>query len=412
MDRFQEVEFEIQYIKIVFICKKSLSFKINLPDGAMKFKIHEKKEFFLSLLILLITIGLFLRAVKLYERTEMPSIDKGKVIEITEEDLDGYTQIKSGYQALEVQITSGKYSGEILEGVNVLVYDLQFDTYLETGDPVSVVIEKSVKGNPRARVVNFHRRPVIYLMAGIFVFLILLIGRVKGFRSLVSLLFIIGLILAVLLPLILKGYSPVMVTVPVCAFGGFTTLFLVAGLNNKAVVSSVGLLTGTLFSGLLAVICGNLMKLSGSDTGFEQLLALYMPNKLDIPGILYSGVIIACLGAVMDVSVELSSSLHELKRRNPAVNFAQLVDSGMNIGRDVMGTMANTLVLVYVGTSLAMFLYFFSQGFIYDYAIDLNLIASTFLQAVSGSIGLMMSIPATVFFGAYFFSRVKPVNVK
>ncbi|HMA67195.1 MAG TPA: YibE/F family protein [Desulfosalsimonadaceae bacterium] len=371
----------------------------------MKFRIQDKKELLLSLLILVITIGLFLHAAHLYERSETPRIDKGKVIEITGEDLDGHTQIQSGYQALEVQMLSGRYTGEIIQGVNVLVYDLQFDTYLETGDPVSVVVEDSGKDTPSARVVNFHRRNILYGMAGIFVFLIVIIGRMKGFRSLVSLLFIIGLILAVLLPLILKGHSPVMVTVAVCAFGGFTALFLVTGLNYKAVVGSVGLLTGTVSSGLLAVICGNLMKLSGSDTGFEQLLVLYMPNKVDISGILYSGVIIACLGAVMDVSVELSSSLYELKRRNPGVTFAQLVDSGMNIGRDVMGTMANTLVLVYVGTSLAMFLYFFSQGFIYDYAIDLNLIASTFLQAVSGSIGLILAIPATVLFGAYFYTR-------
>ena len=187
-------------------------------------------------------------------------------------------------------------------------------------------------------------------------------------------------------------------------------MFMVAGLNKKAIVASIGLFIGAICSGVMALIGGNLMKLSGATSGFEQLLALYLPIKLDIPGIFFSGVIIACLGAIMDVAIEISSSLYELKRRSPDISFGQLVESGMNIGRDVMGTMANTLVLVYVGSSLAMLLYFFSLGFIYDYAIDLNLVASMFLEAISGSIGLILTIPATVILGAYFYTRWWPTT--
>jgi len=374
----------------------------------MKFKLQDKKELALSLVVLLITVGLFLHVIQNYSSSDAPAVHKGRIVDITEENLQGYTDIKAGYQELEIEVLDGKYEGQVIPGVNILIYDLQFDTYLEVGDPVSIAIDDTAESSPTAKVVNFHRKNIMYIMAGIFILLMLLLGRMKGFRSLISLMFIIGLIAAVLLPLITQGYSPVAVTVLVCIIGGFTTMFMVAGLNKKGVVASIGLLIGAICSGVMALVGGNLMKLSGATSGFEQLLALYLPIKLDIPGIFFSGVIIACLGAIMDVAIEISSSLYELKRRSPDISFGQLVESGMNIGRDVMGTMSNTLVLVYVGSSLAMLLYFSSLGFIYDYAIDLNLVASMFLEAISGSIGLILTIPATVILGAYFYTRWWP----
>jgi len=370
----------------------------------MKVKFGDKKELTLSLLIVLMTIGLFFNTIQSYNKG--PSLYRGKVVGITEEDFRSHRDsIRIGYQELVVEVLDGEYKGRVIPAVNILRYNLQFDTYLAIGDHVSMIIESGNEDSPSAKVVNFYRRDVIYILGCIFMLLILLLGGVKGFRSLVSLMFIIALIAAVLLPLIIQGYPPIPVTVLVCVIASFTAMFLVAGFNKKAVVASIGVCVGALCGGILAVIGGNLMKVSGASTGFEQLLLLQMPTKPDTSGIFFSGIIIACLGAVIDVAIEISSSLYELKRRRPDISFRQLVESGMNIGRDVMGTMANTLVLVYIGSALGMFLYFLSREFAYDYIINLNLVASAFLKAISASIGVVLTIPATVLLGAYFYSR-------
>lgn len=313
-----------------------------------------------------------------------------------EENLDelGY-QIRT-FRA-ELEILTGPFRGRTVEIRHFITGTPAYDIVIAHGDRVLAAIETTAEGEIAEVVIADQERDrYLYILAGLFALLLIALGGKQGLKSLLSLVIIGVLVLYVFIPLLLRGYSPIALAVLVAVIATAFTMALVGGPNRKSAAAMAGTVGGVLVAGVLAIVMGNLIHTTGLAEQEAQML-LFIPQGVgfNFPGLLMSGIIIGALGAVMDIGMSISSSIAEVKRANPALNHRELFLAGMNVGRDVMGTMSNTLILAYTGSALALLLLVRAYNVEFIRLINMDSIASEVLRALCGSIGLVSAIPIT-----------------
>ncbi|AOT68544.1 YibE/F family protein [Geosporobacter ferrireducens] len=313
-------------------------------------------------------------------------------IEDSSDEMSGVEQI----QTVQLKITSGKYKNEVFEVHNNLSGSFVYDIPVKVGDKIVVVVDELENGDIDVFVADYMRQDYILYLYLIFVILLLLIGRIKGLKSVISLTVTIFAVLKILLPLILSGVNPVPVTVFVSIGITVITLFIIAGVNSKSIAAIIGTTTGVIVAGLLAYYIGSKIKLTGLSSE-EATMLLYIPQEVnfDFKGLLFSGIIMGALGAVMDIGMSIASAMDEIYRANPKLHRKELFMAGMNVGRDVMGTMTNTLILAYTGSSIPLLLIFMAYETSLVKILNLDIIATEVVRALSGSTGLILTIPIT-----------------
>ena len=235
-----------------------------------------------------------------------------------------------------------------------------------------------------------------------FVAFLIIFGGIKGLKSIITL-FLTGIaIVKILLPMILKGYDPILISLGICAAVTTITLIIISGFNKKTLCAIVGTTGGVVVAGIMALSMGSLAKLTGLGNEEAQML-LFLPQNIDFnfKGLLFAGIILGALGAVMDVGMSIASAMHEIEQTNPSILTKDLIKSGMNVGRDIMGTMSNTLILAYTGGSLHMMLLLMAHKIPFSEVINWDMIASEVVRALAGSIGLIFAIPITAIVSGY-----------
>ncbi|MEG6513705.1 YibE/F family protein [Desulforamulus ruminis] len=344
-------------------------------------------------------------------KPEQEIVVRAKVLKVSEgqelpEAMDGWTQGKE--QLVTVKVLSGTFAGEEIKLSHVIPDQPGLGVVVKPGD--EVVLSIQVEGNTitSAFVSDHARDKKLYYLAGLFAVLMVLIGRMKGLKSVFSLILTGVGIFYVLLPMLFKGHSPILATVLLATVMTTITMVLVHGLNYKTLAGIIGTTCGVVVAGLLALLIGKAAYLTGFSSEEMQML-LYIPQKIafDYQGLLFAGMIIGALGAVMDVSISIASAIEEIKRVNPLLGTKDLFRSGMNVGGDIMGTMANTLILAYTGGAIPLILIFMAYEMPYLKMINLDLIATEIVRALTGSIGLIMAIPITSMVAGLLFNRVK-----
>lgn len=314
--------------------------------------------------------------------------------------------IEDSVQRLEVKIIDGQFKGEIVEAEYPLSLDFiggQNNSLLRAGDEVLMTLELDDNDNITSAVIyNPVREKSIIFLVVLFAVIILSVGRLKGFKALVSLIFTVLAIVVILLPLLIKGRNPMLVTIGTSVVITGVTILLVGGFNKKSLAAILGTTGGVVAAGLIAQIIGYTAKLTGLGTEESQLL-LYIPQNVSFNyrGLLFSGIILGALGACMDVGMSLASAMFEIKEQNPELNRLQLISSGMNIGRDMMGTMANTLILAYVGGCLPLMMVLMAHNMPLSDIINQDGFASEVMRSLAGSIGLILTIPLTALVASF-----------
>lgn len=302
----------------------------------------------------------------------------------------------------ELELISGQFRGQIVEIDHVLTGTPAYDIVIEVGDRVLVGVE-TLEGELLEVVIADHERDrSLYALTLLFAALLIGLGGKKGFKSLLSLIVIGILILYVFVPFLLRGVSPVLLSVAVSAMATIFTMFLVGGVNRKSIAAIVGTLGGVSVAGVLAIVVGGATHASGL-SGQEAQMLMFIPQGItfDFRALLMASIIIGALGAVMDTGMTISSAMAEIRRTAPTLSRRALFWSGMNVGRDVMGTMANTLILAYTGGSLALLLLVTAYEVEFIRLINMDPIASEVLRALAGSVGLVAAIPITALAAAW-----------
>ena len=245
------------------------------------------------------------------------------------------------------------------------------------------------------------------LIVILFVSLVILIGGVKGIKSLISLFITILLIFYVLVPGIMSGNNPLVLTVLLSVATIIVSFMIISGFNRKSCAAMIGTASGIIISGVFAILFGNLMSLTGmsEETGLLAGLSDVAKN-FDFRGILFSGIIIGALGACMDVGMSIASALYELKTEKPDITVKGLMKSGMNIGKDMIGTMTNTLILAYTGGALMTILIFSLGELDLSEMLNKEIILEEILRAIAGSVGLICTIPSTTFVSSILIGKM------
>lgn len=328
--------------------------------------------------------------------------EKCRVIEVDDYDIDEDPYVEGiyiGRQNLKVEIITGEFSGEVIELENTV--NRKYNYYGKEGKEMLVQVASKDGDILNVQIFSYSRDGLIYTLIGGFALILLLIGGRKGFFALISLIFAMILICYFMIPMVLKGYSPI---VTALAIAGITTVFniiLVSGANKKSWAAIFGIIAGLLVATLLSALFGKLMHLSGINIEHaEEMMLLAGEGRLQVKEILIAGIIISSLGAIMDVGMSIASSVFEVHITNPKLNRYALYKSGMNVGRDVMGTMTNTLILAYAGSSLSTLMLFYMYQFTYYRLINIDALGIEILQGITGSIGLVLTIPITAWIAA------------
>ena len=334
--------------------------------------------------------------------------DSAMVLAAEEVEPAGSSELFMDQQLVKLKITSGKYKNEIVEITNNLSGHLYYDLIVKPGDKVIVLIEEYEDGSMDVFITDYMRQNYSIYLTLLFILLIIVIGRMKGVKAVVTLTVTLLAIVKVLLPAILNGFNPIPITIGISLFITVFTLFVLAGINTKSISAILGTTGGVLVAGFLAYYVGTHVKLTGMSSE-EAVMLLYIPQNIsfDFRGLLFSGIILGSLGAVMDIGMSISSAIEEIHKANPLLTKGQLFSSGMNVGRDVMGTMTNTLILAYTGSSIPLLLLFMAYETSLIKILNLDVIATEIIRSLTGSIGLVIAIPLTAAISSILLKRSK-----
>ncbi len=322
---------------------------------------------------------------------------KAKVLNIvSEEQADAVYFTSIEYVELQI-IEKGEFCNITVSVENAKTGNPGIDLNVKVGDIVYVLLQVEDDVIINSYMEDHDRLPMIYWLVAVFVGLVLILGRAKGLRSLITLLISIALVLYVLIPQVSLGRNPVVVSIIVSVLAIATTFIFVSGFNKKSLVAILGTAGGIIAGGILAGIFSNIGDLTGMSMQESQML-IYAQEGVtyDFRGLLLAGVIIGALGAIMDIGMSISSSLYELSERAAGITRRELWDAGLNIGQDIMGTMVNTLILAYAGASLPLLMIYHVYEAPIKSVLNTDLMATEILRSLAGSIGLIICIPLTV----------------
>ena len=303
-------------------------------------------------------------------------------------------------QEVKIEIIEGDYIGEEFVTNYVLTYDIagKIQAYeLDVGDKVLVQLTEDQEGNIVATVQDVAREKYIIAMFIIFLLSVVLVGGKQGVKAVLGLFATIVIIYLVLIKGVFIGKDAVIYSIASIVLTIVATFLIIGGWNKKILTAALGTIGGVLSAGIMALIFSKLAKMTGASEDAIQLTINIANINFEFRELLFSGIIISALGACMDVGMSIASSLDEIKMKNPEITWQELFKSGMNIGRDVIGTMTNTLILAYVGGSLTLILLFMASELSILEILNKETIAEQVISALAGSMGVVYTVPITSF---------------
>lgn len=325
---------------------------------------------------------------------------KAKVLEVSETKEVEHDSITDLVQEVTVEILEGDYDTQEFKSNYVLSYDLEGKIVayeLEKGDVVWVQLAKAVDGTVTVEIENIVRQNYLYLMLAIFLLSIILVGGKRGIKAILGLLVTGVAVSFILIKGVFAGYNPIGLSIITSLVIIVLTFLIIGGINKKIITAAIGTFGGVLVAGIIASIFSYILKLSGAGEDAIQLSVSATHLNFNFRDLIFAGIVISALGACMDVGMSIASSLDELKNKTKDMDWKELFKSGMNIGKDIIGTMANTLILAYVGGSLTLILLFMACDFNFVQILNKETIAQEIISAIAGSMGVVYTVPITAF---------------
>lgn len=358
----------------------------------------KKNSISIIILAILLSFAAIISSSLLTEKSNSDfQFEKAKVLSINQETIQEDTVLPNtylGYQDIKVEILSGSYKGEIYNIRNTL--SRLYNVHAEEG--MTLIVRLAVKDNTLENIVvhNYKRDGILFSLIGLFFLFLIIFGRKEGIKSIISLIFTAIIIIFFMLPMIFNGYNPILMAIVTVSLTTIITILLISGWSKKSLSVILGTIIGVIIAGMISYIAGNLAHLSGiTMEEAEELIYIAENTGLKVRGLMFAGILIASLGAIMDVAMSISSSIFEIHSTNPKLSSKELLRSGMNVGRDVMGTMSNTLILAFAGGSLNIMILIAAYQMPYNQLINLDLVGTELIQGLAGSIGIVLTVPFT-----------------
>lgn len=371
-----------------------------------------KKKTAIKVIVVLVGVAALAAALwrlNSFEKTEMVSTkgysyERAIVTEVVTDNLQENGE-RVGYQHIKVRMLTGEHKGEIYDatssegnlfGATCHVSDKVIVTFSVSGDTATVGVYSKDRS---AAVIGF---------VAVFLLFICLIGGRNGVKSVLGLVFTFAMIIFMFLPMIYLGMSPFWAAVIVVIVTTIATMYLIGGNDRKTLSAILGTTLGVLIAGISAWIFGLVADIDGYNVSdIETLIYLGQNTSIDVGGLLFAGILIAALGAVMDVAMSVSSAIAEIHDKSPKLGVRQLFRSGMNVGRDMMGTMSNTLILAFAGGSISVLVLDYSYDLPMRQILNSYSIGIEIMQGIAGSIGVILTVPTTAAMAALLYGKIR-----
>jgi len=374
----------------------------------MRLTITKKETVFIAVFIILIAILILIPtgfARQIYINSEGA---EARVIEVDNSNIYVNGIVQQGDQSCAIEILTGAHKGERAEAINLLAGKMDQDKLFKPGDIAWVIIENRPDGSiVFVNMVEHYRVGKELLLVGLFAALIIIFSGFTGIRTLLSFVFTLLAIWKLLIPLMLKGYSPVLIALGVGCSITIVTLVLVAGLSKKAYAAIGGAVACSLITCFLSVVFTSYFGIHGAVMQWSESLLYSGYQHLDLTEVYMASVYLACSGAILDLSIDISAALDELVTHKPDIGRSALIRSGLNIGKSVVGTQTTTLLLAYLGSYLSVMMVYMAQATPLMSIFNAKTIASEVLLTFVGCIGLVLVSPVTSLIAASLYS-LKP----
>lgn len=356
-------------------------------------KIVYHTVFILLYIVMLVGINSNLKFTRPADYPEGVEYAKATVIEVVEDDMGedpDYDYIRIGRQKLKLELTSGKYKGKIVEVNNYVTRTVRLE-----GKAGTNYILNSYDGFITAAISSYERLGIIVFLTVLFIGLVILYGHKKGVAATAALLVTLLNVVFLFMPMLINGVPAILAAIIVVLLSTLYTMVVLNGLCAKSYIATACCTVCTTLAGLLAWVVGILGNITTLNTPeAENLLFITEKTSFRIDNLLIAGILIASMGAVMDTCMSIVSSLFELKARKPSITAKELLQSGMNIGKDIMGTMTNTLILAFVGGSINLVVTYYMYSMPAISLLNTDFIIVEALKGLVGSIAVVISIPA------------------
>jgi uncharacterized membrane protein len=320
-----------------------------------------------------------------------------KVLSVNNDNIIDTGLVRSGEQTCEIELLGGKFRGQIVQGYNTLNGSLESDKIFSIGDKALVVIDYEQDSILSINMIDHYRLNKEFILAACFlVFLILVAGK-TGMRAILSFSITVLMIWKVLIPCYLKGYNPIYIGLLITLLLIIITISLVYGFNKKTVSAVAGSALGMFVTCILGIIFTRQFLIHGAIMSNSESLLYSGYQHLNLTQIFMASIFIGSSGAIMDLAVDITSSVNEVVMKKPEMDWKEAMRSGFNVGRAAMGTMTTTLLLAYSGGYIALLMVFMAQGTPIYNILNYKYVSAEIIETLVGSFGLVSVGPFTAF---------------
>jgi len=328
-----------------------------------------------------------------------------KVMDVVEEKEMDFDGIKQPYQLLEAVVIEGENVGETIYISNGEYLAANVRSY-QAGDKLVVGLEKIEGEVDYYYIVDFVRTGALTKLVVIFVVVTLVVAKWRGLWSMIAMVVSFGIIFKFILPNILAGANPIMVAVSGALAIVPVTFYMSHGLNKKTTVAVVATIITLIITGILAVVFVEMSKLTGLAAEEAGFVVSEMGDKINLKNLLLAGIIVGVLGVLDDVTVSQAGVVEKLSQAGGMDKY-EVYKKAMEMGRDHIASMVNTLILVYAGASLPLLLLFVNNPHPFAEIINYEVVADEIVRTMVGSIGLVLAVPIATVLATVWFEKGK-----
>jgi len=362
-------------------------------------KVSDKRNYIIQLVAGLILTVILIAIPTGYEDAAIYKESERCTAEVTKTDESSIVSsglVQTGEQYCELKLIDGKFKGQITKGVNFLSGSLEKDKIFKVGDTASVVASYS-KDNliTSVTMIDHYRIDKELILSVLFIVLLILFSGKNGVFAVMSFVLTVLALWKILIPSYLNGLNPVWIGIGIMVMLTALIIFLVYGIDKRTLTAFMGSMLGTVTTCIMGIIFTDMFKIHGAVMEYSETLLYSGYQNLNLTQIFTSGIFIGASGAMMDLSVDITSAVHEVVQKKPNISWKEAAVSGMNVGRAAMGTMTTTLLLAYSGGYIALLMTFMAQGTPIDNILNFKYVAAEILHTLVGSFGLVTVAPFT-----------------
>ena len=313
--------------------------------------------------------------------------------------------VRTGEQRCRLEILSGPFKGQIVEGKNALNGSLEQDKIFAVGDKALVRINYEGEQVLSVSMIDHYRMPWELVMGGMFVLLLVLFAGKTGIRAVLSFILTVLMIWKVMVPLYLKNWNPIWVGLFITLALTVLIIALVYGFDRRCAAAVSGSALGILVTCVMGMVFTDLFQIHGAVMSYSESLLYAGYQDLNLTRIFMASIFIGASGAIMDLSVDITSAVYEVVEKRPDLSWWEAARSGMNVGRAAMGTMTTTLLFAYSGGYVALLMVFMAQGTPLSNIFNYKYVAAELIHTVIGSFGLVTVAPFTALCAGFFLAK-------